>query len=136
MTREKFIKELDKRGYSYEIIGDNLFVTNGESFPSTSFSNVLLKKLKSIPENTIFKNIGNVDLTSVNNIPHGVEFQNEGNVYLNPNAHISNKTFFKNSGFIRKGDTVIRFDNNYDIHLSGISKSRMINLILGRGAIW
>lgn len=133
MTREKFIKELDKRDYSYEIIGDHLFVTVGEYH--TSFSNVLLKKLKSIPENTIFKNNGNVDLTSVNNIPQGVEFQNEGNVYLNPNAHISNNVFFKNDGFIKKGSTIIRFDSNYDIHLRGISKSRMVNLILGRGAI-
>ena len=54
MTQKEFIEVLKKKGYSYEIQGDKIIVTEN----------------------------GNVWLESLTSIPSGVEFRNEGYVRL------------------------------------------------------
>jgi hypothetical protein len=76
MTREAFIKELDKEGYSYEIEGDKVIVDVGD--------NVYLEFLTSLPSSGVeFRNRGIVNLKSLKSIPPGVEFRNiDGDVLL------------------------------------------------------
>ena len=75
MTREEFIEVLDDNGYSYEIEGDKIIVTQD--------GNVYLSSLETIPSGVGFENGGNVDLDSLETLPPGVEFKNEGGVGLN-----------------------------------------------------
>ena len=94
MTREEFIKELDEKGYSYEIEGDKIVVTHKgyvylESLtslpPGVQFNNkrgVNLKSLKILQPGVVFKNKGSVYLNSLKSLPHGVEFKNKGSVGL------------------------------------------------------
>ncbi len=74
MTREEFIKVLEKEGYSYKIEGDKLVVT---------FKGIVyLESLKSLPPGVQFKNGGNVWGNSLESLPPGVVFKNGGTVYL------------------------------------------------------
>ena len=69
MTREEFIKVLDKKGYSYKIEGDRIVVTDKR--------NALLGDLTSLPPGVEFKNKGDVYLGSL----IGGEFDDwEGNI--------------------------------------------------------
>jgi hypothetical protein len=74
MTRDEFIKELDKKSYSYEIEGDKIVVTHKV--------NVLLSSLTSLPPGVEFNNRGSVSLNSLKSLPPVVEFNNKGNVNL------------------------------------------------------
>ena len=95
MTREEFIKELNKKGYSYEIEGDKIVVThkgdiilfnNFNSIPSgvefNSNGVVYLYELKDLPSEVIFNNKGDVVLDSIKNIFPDVKFNNSGNIRL------------------------------------------------------
>lgn len=76
MTREEFIKVLDKEGYSYEIEGDKVIV-------DADGGNVYLELLTSLPSGVEFWNRGIVNLKSLKSIPPGVEFWNiNGDVLL------------------------------------------------------
>ena len=90
MTREAFIEVLDEKGYSYEIEGDKLIVTEeGEVFlgfietipPDVEFRNagkVSFVELETLPSGVVFRNAGHVYLKSLETIPPGVEFKNRG----------------------------------------------------------
>jgi len=81
MTQEEFIKVLGEKGYSYEIEGDRIIVTGGNSDGYVS-----LKWLSSIPSGVEFRNKGTVDLESVKEIPADTIFNNyhehQNGVYL------------------------------------------------------
>ena len=70
MTREAFIKALDKKRYSYEIEGDKIVVTHK--------GDVYLRFLTSLPLGVEFRNKGQADLRSLTSLPLGVEFRNSG----------------------------------------------------------
>ena len=74
MTREEFIKQLDKKRYSYKMSGDKIVVTDE--------GGVNLESLTSLPPGVVFRNRGAVSLDSITSLPPGVEFKNRGNVYL------------------------------------------------------
>ena len=93
MTRDEFIKVLDKEKYSYEIEGDKIIVTRKGHVelgsltlpPGVEFKNgwsVNLHSLTSIPPDVVFKNKGYVYLDALTSIPSGVEFKNGANVNL------------------------------------------------------
>ena len=96
MTREAFIKALDKKRYSYEIEGDKIIIISGYGGnvylnaltslpPGVEFRNkdhVGLESLTSLPPGVVFKNGGYVDLRSLTSLPPDVEFNNEGGVFL------------------------------------------------------
>jgi hypothetical protein len=75
MKQEKFIKVLNKEGYSYEIEGDNIVVGDEEW-------HVDLSALTSIPPGVEFRNGGTVNMGSLASISPGVEFNNGESVYL------------------------------------------------------
>jgi hypothetical protein len=77
MTQKEFIKVLDKKGYSYEMMGDSVVVNGGDSEGV-----VWLGSLTSISPGVVFNNGGHVDLRSLTSLPPGVEFKNGGDVNL------------------------------------------------------
>ena len=113
MTREEFIKELEKGGYSYDIDGDKIVVTGMN--PSTAkhkhwseIGSVNLDSLKTLPPGVVFKNEGSVDLSSLKTLPPGVKFSNRGRVFL---KHL--ETIPPGVGFNNRGDvqlTVVWFN--------------------------
>jgi hypothetical protein len=94
MTREEFIEELKKGGYSYRIEGNKVAFSYEGSIslmsltslpPGVEFRNeagVYLDSLTSLPPGVVFKNGGSVFLDSLTSLPPGVEFKNGGDVYL------------------------------------------------------
>jgi hypothetical protein len=74
MTKEEFIKELNREKYSYEIQGNKIVVTHDR--------NVNLESLTSLPPGVVFRNRGFVYLGALTSLPPGVEFGNGGDVDL------------------------------------------------------
>jgi hypothetical protein len=152
MTQEKFIKKLDKEGYSYEIKGDKLVVTRGdrngtvflnsllETLPSgvefKNGGNVYLSSLKTLPPGVEFKNEGGVYLNSLETISPGVEFKNEGSVYLDSLKTLPPGVEFKNEGSVYleslMGNYVVWF-KNWEGNIEGIDSKRLLNLMIKRG---
>jgi hypothetical protein len=82
MTQEEFIKVLDKKDYSYEIVGNKIIVTHGGSVLLDSLSLSFSGFSTSLPSGVEFRNVYNVALGSITYIPPGVVFKNEGDVSL------------------------------------------------------
>ena len=71
MTHEEFIQVLDKEGYTYEIEGNKIIVTNK--------GKVGLEYLTSLPSDVVFRNEGGVHFRRLDyRILESVEFRNEG----------------------------------------------------------
>ena len=105
MTREEFISILDEKGYSYEIEGDKIVVTED--------GHVYLDALTSIPPGVKFNTKGNVYLTSLTSISPGVEFKNGGNIWLDSLI----------GGYFTK----------WEGNIEGIDSKRLLNLMISRG---
>ena len=105
MKQEKFIKVLNKEGYSYEIEGDKIVVTRK--------SNVYLSGLTSLPPGVEFRNRGYVDLGSLTSLPPGVEFKNSWDVYLRSLI----------------GGRISSWPGN----IEGIDSKRLLNLMIKKG---
>ena len=105
MTQEEFIKILDKKGYSYEIEGDKIIVTQDGWFN--------LRYLTSLPPDVVFKNGGSVRLDSLTSLPPGVEFNNGGEVDL--------KSLIGN------------WFNKWSGNIEGIDNKRLLNVMIKQG---
>jgi hypothetical protein len=117
MTREEFIKVLDEGGYSYEIVGNKIVVTNNRS--------VYLDSLKTLPPDVEFKNGGFVDLSSLTALPSGVEFKNREFVYLNSLKTLPPEMEFGNGGNIHLDSLTalppgVGFGNKGDVYLESL----------------
>jgi len=148
MTREAFIKVLDKKGYSYEMMGDSVVVNGGDSEgvvylesltslpPGVVFKNewdVNLRSLTSLPRGVEFKNVGGVILSSLTSIPPGVEFNNRGDVYLKSLTSISSGVEFKNYGDVNLGSLIGDYFNRWSGNIKGIDSKRLLNLMIKQG---
>ena len=122
MTRETFINTLKGYGYSYEMAGDRIIVTN--------YGNVNLE-IKSIPSGVEFSGTGNVDLRLLETIPPDVIFNNGGNVDLRLLKSIPPGVIFNNKLSLNL-ESLIR-GNRYDI--KGIRGMRLLNLMISRGML-
>ena len=109
MTQEEFIAILDEKGYSYEIEGDKIVVTNGDSF----FGNVDLHSVRTLPKNLEFKNRGSVDLIILKSIPPGVEFNNGGAIIIR--------------------SIIQGWLSNWEGNIEGIDSKRLLNLMISKG---
>lgn len=122
MTRETFINTLKGYGYSYEMAGDRIIVTN--------YGNVNLE-ISSIPSGVEFRGSGNVDLSLLETIPSDIIFNNGGNVYLNSLKSIPPGVIFNNKLSLNLESLII--GNRYDI--KGIRGMRLLNLMISRGML-
>ena len=149
MTREEFIKVLEEKGYSYEIIGDKIVVTHK--------GDVDLDSLETLPPEVKFENKGYVDLrslTSLPSLPSGVEFKNEGGVSLNSLETLPPDVGFENGGDVglnsltsipsgvefRNGSRYIELDSltggwfsAWNGNIEGISSNRLLNKMISDG---
>ena len=110
MTQEKFIKVLDKKGYSYEIEGDRMI-----HICKFRHVNVWLDSLPSLPPGVEFKNVGNVNLDSLTSLPPGVEFKNAGSVNL--------RSLVGGDGLFHK----------WKGNIEGIDSNRLLNVMIKQG---
>jgi hypothetical protein len=126
MTREEFIQILDKKGYTYELVGDKIVIFSGD------FNNdIKLGALESIPSDVVFRNRGNVYLLSLYSIPPGIIFDNAGSVFFEFMLEsISSSVVFNNRLYI-----YLKFFNggNMDVwggNIKGIHSKRLFNLMI------
>lgn len=120
MTREEFIQILDKKGYSYELVGDKIVIFSGD------FNNdIKLGALESIPSDVVFRNEGNVYLLSLYSIPPGTIFNNGASVYFEYMLEsISSSVVFNNRLYI-----YCKF-NLDGCDIKGIHSKRLFNLMI------
>ena len=124
MTQEEFIKVLEEKGYSYEIEGDKIVVTQERT--------VDLGSLTSLPPGVEFKNEGGVDLRSLTSIPPGVEFRNGGSVDLGSLTSLPPGVEFRNGR-----DVYLRLTGGWitecEGNIEGIDYKRFLNFMISKG---
>jgi len=144
MTREEFIKVLNKKRHSYEIEGDKIVVIQDDvNLP------VVLRSINSLPPDVVFKNEGNVLLDPITSLPPGFEFKNSGDVYLNSLTSIPSDVVFNNGGdvelrLIRSLSIGVVFNNgggvffggwfhSWEGNIEGIDSKRLLNKMIKDG---
>jgi hypothetical protein len=144
MTQEEFIEELKKRGYSYEIEGDEIVVTHQGwvSFPSlkslppgVQFQNqgwVSLDSLERVPPGVQFQNKGDVGLNSLESLPPGVQFQNKGDVGLHSLESLPPGVRFQNQGWVSLSSLVGGWFEDWKGNIEGVDPKRLLNLMIDK----
>ena len=127
MTEEEFIKVLDDNGYSYEIVGDKLVVTDGDSEGNFDLY------LGSIPSDVIFRNPGYVDLLYIDNIPSGVEFRNKGDLRFSSVTSIEKGVHFNNNGEVYLKSIFGSWAHYWEGAIEGIGTNRLLNKMISIG---
>ncbi len=125
MTREEFIKVLDEKGYSYDIEGDKIEVTEDRL--------VLLGSLKTLPPCVEFNNVGYVDLSSLETLPPGVEFNNEGSVNLESLETLPPGVEFNNKGIVNLNSLIGSLLNEWKGLIKDITSKSLLNGMIKRG---
>jgi len=127
MTREEFIKELGLKagGYSYEIEGDKIIVTDSRS--------VYLEDLTSLPPGVVFNNKGDVNLYSLESLPSDIEFNNGGTVVLDSLNSISREFIFNNIDDVYLTKLVGGWFSQWEGNIEGIDSNRLLNLVIKKG---
>ena len=145
MTQEEFIEILAGEGYSYEIEGDKIIVTNEGTVyltaltsipPGVEFKNggnAWLGSLTSLPPDVEFKNEGDVDLSALTSLPPGVEFNNGGEVYLTALTSIPPDVVFKNGGSVDLSYLIGRWFKEWKGNIKGIASKRLLNVMIKQG---
>ena len=144
MTQEEFIEELKKRGYSYEMEGDEILVTHQgwvnlhslESLPpGVRFQNqgwVSLRSLKSLPPGVRFENKGDVNLHSLESLPPGVQFQNKGGVGLPSLKILPSGVRFENQRDVWLDSLVGGWFDEWAGNIEGVDPKRLLNLMIDK----
>ena len=124
MTREEFIKVLDKKDHSYKIEGNKMTITNDLHI----YSGLVI----SLPPGVVFINNGDVDFRYLTSISSGVEFKNGGGVHLPSLTSLSPGVEFNNGDVWLKsliGDWFYLWNGN----IKGIDKKRLLNKMIKDG---
>ena len=127
MTREEFIKILDKKRYSYEIEGDKIIIISGYG------GNVYLNALTSLPPGVEFRNKDHVGLESLTSLPPGVVFKNGGYVYLRSLTSLPPDVEFNNGGDVWVRDIIGGFFNKWKGNIEGVDEKRLLNKMISLG---
>jgi hypothetical protein len=139
MTREEFIKVLDKKGYTHTEENGSVVITfpgdvrldNTDLIPGLVFKNnglVRLLFLTQIPDGISFLNDGDVNLDRLEVLPPHTIFSNGGDVYLNV-INIPREIQFNNGGALRLPSNFL----NDDYLIDGINSKRLLNLMISKG---
>jgi len=146
MTQEEFTNELDRRGYTCEIVDDKVVVTDGGNF----YGNVNLPTLTSLPPNVEFNNRGSVGLISLINLPQGTKFNNGGSIDLTSLRIIPSGVVFNNKGEVdlrslKSISQDVMFNNEKNVilpwmwlntwkgNIKGIDSKRLLNAMVNKG---
>ena len=145
MTQKEFIKQLDKKGYSYKIERGKIIITeDGDVYlgsltsisPGVEFKNggvVNLSALTSLPPGVEFRNVGHVDLQSLTSISSGVEFRNGGHVDLSALTSLPPGVEFKNGRDVYLGYLMDRWIDEWQDNIEGINNKGLLNLMISKG---
>ena len=125
MTREAFIKVLDDNGYSYDIVGNKIIVTNKDT--------VYLSTLTSLPPGVEFRNRGLVSLNSLETLPPGVVFENMGSVFLESLTSIPPGVEFRNGKGINLNSLTRGWFEYWKGNIKGIDSKRLLNKMIELG---
>jgi hypothetical protein len=127
MTREEFIKVLQKERVSYKTVDDKMIVDEGGFYHQ---GKVILNSLTSLPSGVKFKNREGVYLDSLTSIPPGVEFNNGGSVNLRSISSISPGVEFTNKYNVYLG--TLSF-GKWEGNIEGINYKRLLNKMISLG---
>ena len=125
MTREAFIKQLDKKKYSYEIEGNKIVVANENT--------VYLNTLTSLPPGVEFRNKDHVDLQSLKSLPPGVVFENRGHVWLESLTSIPPGVEFNNGKGVNLGSLIGGWFEYWKSNIEGINNNMLLNKMIKDG---
>jgi hypothetical protein len=146
LTQETFIKELERKGYSYEPQGEKCIVTYRGSVwlsslqslpPGVVFQNkgnVDLESLQTLPPGVVFQNGGYVNLYSLRTLPPGVEFRNEGDVWLDSLQNLSPGVEFRNKGGVWSGSLIGGWFDEWSGNIKGVHPTDLLNHLIQKGA--
>ncbi len=148
MTRDEFIQILKRGKYSYEIDGDKLVVTEGDTDgdvnlnaraslpPNVVFKNkgfVDLSALITLPPGFEFKNGGTVDLATLTSLPPDVQFKNGRSVYLGALTSLPPEVEFKNEGDVDLYALIGGYFGDWKGNIKGINSDRLLNFMISKG---
>ena len=125
MTREEFIRILEKEDYSYEIVGNKIVVTYDKS--------VYLDSLETLPPGVEFNNGGQVDLDSLETLPPGVEFNNGGDVSLASLETLPPGVEFNNGDRVHVKFIHPAYFHRWNGNIEGIDPKTLLNKMIQRG---
>ena len=129
MTRSVFIRLLKNKGYSYEIEGDKIVVTNGRS----SSGDHAIFEIRSIPSGVVFKNRGSVYLGKLTSLPPGVVFENRLNAELDSLISLHPGVEFKNRGDVYLISITGNWFKYWKGNIEGIGTNRLLNKMISIG---
>ena len=124
MTQEEFIRELKKRGYSYEMEGDEILVTHQGW--------VNLHSLESLPPGVRFENQGYVILDSLKILTSDVRFQNQGGVWLHSLESLPPGVRFQNQRDVWLGSLVGGWFEDWKGNIEGVDPKKLLNLMIDK----
>jgi len=125
MTKEKFIKVLDNKNYTYEIEGDKIVVTYENS--------VDLGSLTSLPPGVEFRNKGDIDLSSLITLPSDVVFSNGGYVWFSSIESLSRSVEFRNDGHINLEPLIRGVIDDWGGNIEDIYPQMLLNIMIKQG---
>jgi hypothetical protein len=126
MTQEEFKKELDKRGYPYEIEGNKIVITK-------ECGALYLDSLIDLPSNVVFMNNGGIYLTNLKTLPEGIVFSNRGGVDLRLLEKIPQGIVFSNGGNVYLKSLMEGFFGNWKGNIEGINYTLLLNKMIALG---
>ena len=145
MTGEEFIKELERKGYSYKIEGDKIVITykglvDLKSLTSISpgvvFRNgagIFLDSLASLPPGVVFENGSDIYFELLSSLSPDVVFNNEGNVWLDSLASIPPSVEFKNRGHVNLESLIGDWFYSWKGNIEGVDSKRLLNKMISLG---
>ena len=155
MTREEFIKILEKARYTYREEGDRIIITSGNSEdvrfglwkdipPNLEFRNsrhVIVDSLTKIPDGTIFRNGGDVYLRDLKELSGKVEFRNQGDIFFKSLTSISPGTEFHNRYTVLRsllvfepfGEWAANHFDDWEGNIEGIDPNELLNKMISNG---
>ena len=125
MTQEAFIKELERKGYSYSEEGNKIMITDR--------GGIYLDDLTSLPSVVEFRNGEIVSLASLETLPPGVEFRNGGSVFLDALTSLPSGVEFKNQLSVHLGFLIGGWNCDWEGNIKGIGSNRLLNKMISIG---
>ena len=126
MTQEEFIKELEKKEYSYEIVGDKIVVSGDYLY---------LNDIRSLPSDVVFLNDSYVYLNSLETLPSGVEFNNQGDINLKSLKTLPSGVEFKNGRWVNLKSLIGGWYDNWPGNIQGIHWKKLLNNMISLGLL-
>lgn len=122
MSRDEFIKKLQKFSIYFKYEGDQILVCDDEYKGKVDNNHVDLEGIYSIPDNVTFQNGGNLWLSSVKYIGKNVIFENKGLLNLESLESITEEIKFRNKSFVALSNVreiipQITFENGGGVYL-------------------